>query len=89
MDGYTGRFSSYHGNNYLTTPVILQPGDRFTLKYFGYSRRGRSPGGEDGKALEATAKDRPVRITLLPFRVDPAQVFNEWIVESLPPPGRE
>jgi hypothetical protein len=88
VHGSTGRFSSHHGNNYMTTPVILQPGDRFTLKYFGYSRRGRSPGGENEKTLEATVKDRPVRIALLPFRVDPAQVFNEWIIESLPPPGR-
>ena len=46
-------------------------------------------GGENREALEASVKDRPPAITLLPFRVDPAQDFNEWVVEFLPPPRRE
>ena len=89
VHGFTERFSSNSGNSYLTTPVILQPGDRLTLQYHGYSVRGLSAGGEDREALEASVKDYPPSIILLPFNVDPAQDFNEWIVEFLPPPRRE
>jgi len=84
VHAYSERFSSTGGgNNYLTTPVILQVGERLTLEYLTYSRRGRSEGGENREALEATVKDRPPSIALLPFRVDPARDFNEWLVEFL------
>lgn len=89
VHGYTERFSSNSGNSYLTTPVILQPGDRLTLQYQSYSHRGLSAGGENKEALEASVKDSPPVITFLPFRVDPAQDFNEWIVEFLPPRAHE
>ena len=88
--GYSERFSSNGGgNDYLTTPLILEVGERFTLEYLTYSIRGRSALGENEEALEATVKDRPPSIKLLPFQVDPAQDFNEWLVESLPPARRE
>ena len=84
--GYTERFSSWGGGtSYLTTPVILQPGERLTLRYGGYSRRGTSEGGENKQAIEASVKDHPPVINLRPFRFDPAQDFNEWVVEFLPP----
>ena len=90
VHGYTERFSSRGGgNSYLTTPVILQPGELLTLHYLSYSRRGRDPGDESGEAIEAGVKDRLPVITLLPFRFDPAQDFNEWLVEFLPPARRE
>ncbi len=89
VHGYTERFSSRSGNNYQTTPVILQVGERLTLHYGGYSVRGRSARGENKEEIEAGIKDHPPVITLLPFRVDPAQVFNEWVVEFLPPGRRE
>ena len=89
VHAYSGRFSSTGGgNDYLTTPAILEVGERLTLEYLTYSVRGRSAGGENEEALEATVKDRPPAIKLLPFHVDPAQDFNEWLVESLPPPRR-
>lgn len=84
------RFSSGGGgNNYLATPVILEVGERLTLKYSGHSRRGRTAGGENKEALEATVRRHAPSITLLPFRVDPARDFNEWLVEFLPPARRE
>jgi hypothetical protein len=89
VHAYTERFSSNGGGNgYQTTPVILQVGERLTLEYLTYSDRGFSDGGENREALEATVKDRPPRITFLPFYVDPAQDFNEWVVEFLPSRGR-
>lgn len=90
VHAYSDRFSSNGGgNNYLTTPVILEVGERLTLEYLSYSVGGRSAGGENEAALEASVKDRPPAITLRPFRVDPAQDFNEWLVEHLPPARRE
>ena len=88
--GYSERFSSSGGgNSYLTTPVILQPGELLTLDYLSYSRRGRDPEGKSGWGIEAGVTDRLPVITLLPFRFDPAQDFNEWLVEFLPPVRRE
>ncbi|HEX8558615.1 MAG TPA: hypothetical protein VF668_10950, partial [Pyrinomonadaceae bacterium] len=68
VHGYTERFSSRGGGNgYRTTPVILQTGERLTLRYFGYSRRGPSAGGEDRRAVEAGVKRRAPAVALLPF----------------------
>lgn len=86
--GYTESFSSNSGNNYMTTPVILQVGERLTLQYLTYSRRGLSAGGENKEALEATVEQQAPAITLLPFSVDPARDFNEWLVEFLPSSSR-
>lgn len=88
VHGYNDRFASHSGNTYLTTPVILQTGDRLTLRYAGLGRRGRSAFGEDRASIEARVKDVPPVITFLPFRVDPARDLNEWVVEFLPPGRR-
>lgn len=85
VHGYTERFSSNSGEQYRTTPLTLQPGDRITLEYFSYSRRGLTAGGENKEKLEATVKDYPPFITMLPFDYDPAQDFNEWLAGFLPP----
>lgn len=82
VHGYSGRFGSHSGNSYLTSPVILQPGERLTLRYGGFSRRGRDPESKLDVA-ELEARVRPA-ITRLPFHVDPADSFNEWIVNHPP-----
>lgn len=78
---YTGRFSSHAGNSYLTSPVILQPGERLTLRYGGLTRRGRS-GEAEREGVEQNHP--PPVITRLPFRVNPDEGFNEWLVGHLP-----
>lgn len=78
---YSGRFSAHAGNNYLTTPVIMQPGERLTLRYGGYTRRGRR--AETGRAGGAAAGHAPPVITRLPFYVNPDDSFNEWIINSI------
>lgn len=82
--GYTERFSSNSGEEYRTTTLTLQPGDRITLEYFSYSRRGRTAGGENEETLEASVKDYPPVITILPFDFDPGRDFNEWLAGFLP-----
>jgi hypothetical protein len=90
VHAYSDTFASTGGGNgYLSTPVILQVGERLTLRYSGYSHRGRSRGGENEEALEASVKQHAPSITLLPFYVDPARDFNEWLVDFLPPARRE
>jgi hypothetical protein len=88
VHGYTERFSSRSGDNYRTTPLVLQPGERITLKYSGHSRR-RPSAAEKRESPENLLKEHVPVITLLPFRVEPAQDFNEWIIEFLPPSRRE
>jgi hypothetical protein len=85
VHGYTERFSSNSSDNYLTTPLILQPGDRITLQYYSRSHRGLSAGGENEEELEASVKDYPPVVTMLPFDFDPESDFNEWLVGFLPP----
>jgi|SRR5215213_1715761 len=85
VHGYSERFSSDGSDNYPTTLSILQPGDRITLQYHSYSHRGFSEGGENEGQLEASVKDYPPVITMLPFDVDASRDFNEWVVGFLPP----
>lgn len=77
---YTGGFSSHAGNSYHTSPVIMQPGERLTLRYHGFTRRGfgagRAPGVEESHF--------PPVITRLPFAVNPDDGFNEWLIKHLP-----
>jgi hypothetical protein len=77
---YTGRFSSHAGNSFLTSPVIMQPGERLTLRYHGFTRRGFGAGRERG----VEENYLPPVITRLPFGVNPDESFNEWLVKHLP-----
>jgi len=82
VSDYVGRFSAHAGNSYLTTPVVMQPGERLTLRYGGFTRRGfRAETDREGSIEE---RHLPPSITRLPFRVDPDDSFNEWIVNHLP-----
>lgn len=79
---YKGRFSSHWGENYLTTPVVMQRGERLTLRYHSFSQRGRGRGGEPDK-LEMSAAVAPV-IHRLPFHLDRDDSYNEWLADHPP-----
>jgi hypothetical protein len=75
-------FSSHGGNQYLTTVMLLQPGDRITLpfrsrtftaheEFAGHSRSGRT-------------QDAAPVITRFPFHLDAGARFNAWILPHLP-----
>lgn len=69
-------FSSHSGNQYLTTPLLLQPGDRVTLEFGRVSVRGRDP---------APGRQPPTPVIVrLPFAVDREARFNAWIADRLP-----
>ncbi|HST60117.1 MAG TPA: hypothetical protein VLK84_15535 [Longimicrobium sp.] len=81
----TQRFSSHWGNEYGTTPLLLQPGDRITLEYWPPATGGALAtlfDETDGGAGPRDA-DPPV-ITRFPFHVDPAAGFNALVAGHLP-----
>lgn len=75
-------FSSHGGNQYLTTVLLLQPGDRISLEYghHAFSARQEFAGRSGGRGLRETA---PV-ITRFPFHLDTEERFNAWIAPHLP-----
>lgn len=84
VNSYGGAFSSGTGNGYGTTPLLMQPGDRITLQFHGYSVRGVSGKGKaEADPAEAVKRVAPV-ILIRPFRVDPEEGYNRLIVDHLP-----
>jgi hypothetical protein len=87
FDGDPPRFSSHHGGNFLTSLLVLQPGDRITLPYYNIVRHGHDldyDGATEDAALNAVRKQIAPVIAPLPFKVDPAFGFNEWLIKYLP-----
>lgn len=81
---YGGNFSSGTGNGYLTTPLFMQPGDRVTLQFHGYSVRGlKKEKGAESDPAEAVKRVAPA-ISMQPFYVDPEEGYNQLIVDHLP-----
>jgi hypothetical protein len=85
--GYNGQEyeSSTSGNSYMTSLIVLQPGDRISLLYLSvrrdpqFERNGYArPGGVD--PAEATA---PV-INVHPFALETRYDFGGWLVDYLP-----
>jgi hypothetical protein len=76
----SGSFASHRGNQYLTTVLLLQPGDRISLQYYTTSVRGRdfSPAEEEDMRTMA-----PI-LSTHPFAVTVRDRFNGWITEHLP-----
>ena len=84
VNSYSGRFSSGTGNGYLTTPVIMQPGDRITLQFHAYSVRGFKSEATAGADPEVAVKQVAPVIRMPPFYVNPEDGFNQLIVDYLP-----
>lgn len=81
----THGFSSHSGNEYLTTPLLLQPGDRITLEYGTRALPG--PDYPRPAALQSStvpAADPVPVIAGFPFQLDVERRFNAWIADHLP-----
>jgi hypothetical protein len=68
------RFSSHTGSQYLTTHLLLQPGDRVSLEYGRATTRGRDP---DARPLSPS-------IARYPFDPNLRERFNAWVADYLP-----
>ncbi|HEX2206910.1 MAG TPA: hypothetical protein VHG93_04455 [Longimicrobium sp.] len=86
MNGNDG-FSSHSGNQYLTTVLILQPGDRITLDYGSRAlpRPGRDRVVGFAAAWRRGALGAPTPVIAgFPFHLDLDERFNAWIAPHLP-----
>ena len=83
--GYDGRefVSSTSGDSFMTDVMILQPGDRISLKYFTTIRRARYE-REERSGKIASDVIPPPQITKLPFELRSEYNFTEWLVDYLP-----
>jgi hypothetical protein len=70
------RFSSHSGNQYLTTHLLLQPGDRISLEYSRVSIRGRDPRPDSAHVAPSIAR--------YPFDPKLGDRFNAWVARYLP-----
>lgn len=89
--GYNGKeyVSSTSGAAYMVDVMILQPGDRISLKYFttirsrNYERRERT--ADDSRSSdEVTEKVPPPLISKAPFALQTEYNYTEWLVDYLP-----
>jgi hypothetical protein len=76
----SGSFASHRGNQYLTTVLLLQPGDRISLQYHTTSIRGRDLTPAEEEALHAMSPE----LSTHPFVVPAGARFNDWIAAHLP-----
>jgi hypothetical protein len=76
----SGRFASHRGNQYLTTVLVLQPGDRVSLQYRTSTVRGREPTPAEREAARGISP----AVSVHPFQVDAGERFNGWIAAHLP-----
>lgn len=77
------RFSSHGGNQYLTTLLLLQPGDSIDLPFHGYSTRPRYNRTVAGPPVTELDHADPA-IHRSPFRLDLGERFNAWLAPHLP-----
>jgi hypothetical protein len=82
VSDHKGRFSSHWGENYLTSPVIMQPGERLTLPFHSFSRRGSKSESKPNER-ELARNVAPV-IHRHPFHIDRDDNYNEWIIDYPP-----
>ena len=87
--GYDGReyVSSTNGDSFMTELIILQPGDRISLKYYT-SIRSRNFEWNDranaAKGGDAPEEVPPPLVIKLPFALKAEYDFTEWLLDYLP-----
>ncbi|HEU4557839.1 MAG TPA: hypothetical protein VFS20_08310 [Longimicrobium sp.] len=75
------RFTSNGGNQYLTTLLLLQPGDSIDLPFHGYSTRPYRP---VGLPPVTELREAAPAIHRSPFRLNMEERFNAWLAPHLP-----
>jgi hypothetical protein len=75
-------FSSNSGNQYLTTLLLLQPGDSIDLPFHSYSTRPRYTAAGVAPAKPLLTADPAIH--RLPFHLDTGERFNAWLIDHLP-----
>lgn len=85
--GHDGReyVSSTSGNSYITSLMVLQPGDRISVQYLSLRRSGnferRMRSGLD--KADPDEKTKPV-ISVHPFALETRYDYGGWLVDYLP-----
>jgi hypothetical protein len=93
--GYDGReyVSSTSGDAFMVDLMILQPGDRVSLKYFTTirsrefersERAGNDSADDSHSRADSPDKVPPPLISKLPFALKTEYNFTEWLVDYLP-----
>jgi hypothetical protein len=84
--GFQGRehLVSTSDHDYMTNVLILQPGDRIVVGYFGIVRNSDYVGGSFGPIGRDPSEDLKPVIKVRPFAPDTGRDFTEWIVDYLP-----
>ncbi|HYW10531.1 MAG TPA: hypothetical protein VE871_01210 [Longimicrobium sp.] len=81
----TQPFASHWGNQYMTSVLLLQPGDRITLEYWPPATGDALAALSDETDTDAEHRvARPPVIARFPFHVDPAAHFNAFVAGHLP-----
>lgn len=77
--------SSTSGNSYMTSLIVLQPGDRISVQYLSLRRSGdferRTRSGLDN--ADPDEKTKPV-ISVHPFALETRYDFGAWLADYLP-----
>ena len=83
--GFNGEYlSSTSGNNYMTSLIILQPGDRISVRYLSVRRGPQYELGLSGRYAPDPAEGLKPVISVHPFLLETKYDFGAWLVDYLP-----
>jgi hypothetical protein len=83
--GFDGReyVSSTSGNSYMTSVLVLQPGDRISLLYLNAVRNEQFVSGQARPPAPEYRENIKPFISVHPFSIAPVSDFTEWLADYL------